>query len=278
MRTATGRLVVLFSLVLVLLAFLAPACSDKGPSVDADEVVAKAVAARSSLETYRMDSKVTGKLLQETEASKSTLIGFMDTRAAVDASHRRMQLDVTLGIGQDAASAVFKYYAQAFLIDNHLYAGLSDAPSGFQWGKSDLAADYWQTAEVMKQQVDVLQSAGRTLAGEENMDGVACYVFDLTPDLAGTIATLNLEAFMGDGAQLPEFKEEWLQSATVRQWIAKDSSRLIKSETQVALRMPGAEIDQSLGAGDVDITVTGVAHFHSYNQWVSVTVPPEAIG
>lgn len=41
--------------------------------------------------------------------------------------------------------------------------------------------------------------------------------------------------------------------------------------------MPAAELNQSMGEGDVDITVTGEAYYHSYNGWVSIIVPPEAI-
>ncbi len=275
MRTATGRLGVLFSVFLVLLAFLAPGCSGGGPSVNPDEIVAGAAAALAGLETYRMDSHVSGTMAGDSAGRKTTLIGFFDTNAAVDATHHRMQLDMTMGMGQDAASSGLKYYGQAFLIENHLYTGISRTPAGFQWTKGDLAANYWASAEVMKQQVDLLQSAGRSLAGQEAVDGVDCYVFDLTPDFAGTIAALNLEAFLG--SQLPDWKEEWLQSAAVRQWISKDASRLVKSETQLTLRMPAAEVDPSMGQGDVDVSVSGQAHFHNYNEWVSITVPPEAI-
>jgi hypothetical protein len=277
LRTATGRLGVLFSAILILLTCLAPACSDKGPSVDADEIVAKAAAAQSSLETYRMDSHVSGKMLRDSSASKTSFIGFLDVSAAVDGAHRRMQLDMTMGMGESADSGGLKYYAQAFLIDNHLYTGISMTRDAFQWSRGDLAGDYWASAEMMQQQVALLQSAGRQLTGEESIDGIDCYVFDLTPDVAQTVAMWNLESFLGQGATVPDLREEWVQSATVRQWIAKDTSRLTKSEVQVTLRLAAAELDATLGEGDLEITLAGEAFFHHYNEWVSTAVPPAAI-
>ncbi len=278
MGTAIRGLGVLFSAILILLAFVAPACSGDGISVDIDEVVAQVAAAQTSLDTYRMDSHVSVQVLGDPAAgSKTVFTGFLDTNAAVDATHRRMQMDMTMGMGKDAESGGLKYYGQAFLIDNHLYTGVSMTQSGFQWNKVDLAADYWESAEIMEQQLALLQLSGRSLAGEESIDGAACYVFDLTPDVAQTVAAWNLQSFMGQGATLPAWKEEWVQGATVRQWIAKDTARLAKSNVQLTLRMPAAELNQSMGEGDVDITVTGEAYYHSYNGWVSIIVPPEAI-
>ncbi len=277
LRTATGKLGVVFSAILILLAFLAPACSDGGPSVDADEVVAKAAAAQSSLQTYRMDSHVTGRMARESSESKTAFIGFLDVAAAVDGTHHRMQLDMTMGMGESADSGGLKYYAQAFLIENHLYTGVSMTPNAFQWSKGDLAGDYWASAEMMQQQVALLQSAGRQLTGEESIDGVDCYVFELVPDVAQTIAMWNLESFLGQGAEMPDWKAEWVQSATVRQWIAKGSSRLTKSEVQVTLSLAAAELDQTLGEGTLDITLAGEAFFHHYNERVSTVVPLEAI-
>lgn len=278
MGTAIRGLGVLFSAILILLAFVAPACSGDGISVDIDEVVAQVAAAQTSLDTYRMDSHVTVKVLSDAATgSRAAFTGFLDTTAAVDATHRRMQMDMTMGMGEEAASAGLKYYGQAYLIDNHLYTGVSMTPSGFQWNKADLAADYWESAEIMQQQLALLQSSGRQLAGEDSIEGVACYVFDLTPDVAQTVAAWNLQSFMGQGATLPAWKEEWVQGATVRQWITRDTSRLAKSNVVLTLRMPAAQLSQSMGEGDVDITVTGEACYHGYNEWISIVVPPEAI-
>ncbi len=277
MSTATGRLGVLFSVFLILLAFLAPGCSENGPSIDPDEIAARAVAAQTALGSYRMDAHVSAEVAGEPGEAENAFTGFMDTSGAVDGVRRRLQLDLTMGMGKDAASASLKYYGQAFLVDNHLYAAAAMTRAEFQWTRTDLAADYWQTAELMRQQVNLLQSSGRDFAGEETVDGVGCYVFNLTADLAQAVAALNLETLLGQETWLPSIKQEWIRSATVRQWIAKDTSFLTKTKIHVALQMPAAELGLPQGEDDLDATVIGEAHFHSYNERMPIEVPPEAI-
>ncbi len=277
MRQLSGRLGVLISIALLLLAFLAPACSEKSVSVDVDEIVARALAAPSSIVSYRMDYTVTEDIEGTIDGEQVSLKVIMDFIAAVDETNRKLKMDMTMDYEDLLQSAAgMEVLGQELVLDDEMYLGYRTRDGGdIEWTKT--ATDIWEKSEMIAQQLALLKQAEPECVGEEEVDGVACYVLEMTPDVAKILSIYTQQGAFGDDVQFPRFNADSVKSAKTKQWIARDTSRIMKADVAMTLYLDAGDLGQSFVTGGVDMEVSGEMLFHHYNEPVSIELPPEAI-
>ncbi len=155
----------------------------------------------------------------------------------------------------------------------------SDIPGqGKQWVKMELTEEMWQQQSQIDQQIELLKSATAVnFVGSETVDGTACYVVEITPSMEALGNLLSQQQTTGiDFSQLN--LADLFKEMSVKEWIAKESYRVMKAEVDMLLEMRPADV----GATEADfdkmtMDINMGMRLYDYNQPVSITLPPEAL-
>ncbi len=141
----------------------------------------------------------------------------------------------------------------------------------------------WEETTGLETYMELLETAQVKVIDSEKIRGVDCYVLQLIPNIV-QLWQLLIEQTEVTEVEIPAFAEvlteavlqEVFRSFSVKQWIVKDTYFLTKAEIDMAFELtpgvmgfPGEE-----GVMTMDLAVSLLAH--SYNQPVSIVLPPEA--
>lgn len=262
MRRATGILLA----ILVLAGLAVSACSDDSyrPGISVDELVARSLAAQSGVTTYRFDMFQVfytygqqGILMQEYSVSDNAV-------GVVDEANHRMAMDMSVTVQQSGRDPQTTE-VRAFLISDNLFTGTLSTGQQWTWQKQALGPGSWNNQTALDQSRELLEGSRRKLVREEEVNGVECYVVELTPDvdqfwerLAGSLT--------GDASSLVNSKEA-VTGLGATQWIARDTHLLAKMAWQANLH---------LAQENMDMVILVEMAIHHINEPVDITLPPEA--
>ena len=204
----------------------------------------------------------------------------MNCRGTLDVENRQMMMDVVMNT-EILGEADAEWRWETFLLDDMIYTGLNIPEVVPIWVKSEIPEGYWENANQVKAQLEFVKTSQVELIGSEEVTGVDCYLLQLTPDMWQLWQMVTQQAKI-TGEAVPEVDQELIKdtfrSFSVKQWIAKDTYFLMKTEevmflelTPEAIGFPGEE-----GIVNSDITISLLAY--NYNQPVSIVLPPEAEG
>ncbi len=139
--------------------------------------------------------------------------------------------------------------------------------------KEEVSEEWWEESQQMgwgESQIELLEAAQVEVISSERVDGIDCYVLEVTPDLEQLWQLSNHLHF----DEVPDVTEEYLQeifrSFSVKQWVAKDTYFLMKAEIDIAEEFPPDE------AGPSTVDIAMVLLCYNYNQPVTIELPPEA--
>jgi len=159
---------------------------------------------------------------------------------------------------------------------------MMDVPEmGPMWMKLEMPEGYWGEMSQVESQIELLEVAQVKVIGSETIEGIDCYVLQLTPDMK-QLWQLAMQQPKLPGEEVPDVAEEFLQemfrSVSVKQWISKDTYFLIKAEidmvfvsTELTAEAMGLQEGVSLPT-----YISIVLLSYNYNQPVSIVLPPEA--
>ena len=112
------------------------------------------------------------------------------------------------------------------------------------------------------------------------MDGQSCYVLEITPDISAMTNWLKAQPGMD---QLQEIEQDdldlsrFFKKVFLKEWIARDSYLLLKTEVSVLAEIDTEELGISAqNAGPLNMNMGVKARFHNYNQKVTINLPAEA--
>jgi len=265
MRRIVGKAGMLLS-VLIMVALTASSCGGGSSKVGVheDEVFADLLAAQAGITTYKLDIFTmqhmygqSGILTLETTLS-------VDASATVDVTNEEMEIDMTVtaqATGRDTETT----QTRVFLVGDYLYTGTASSGQEWSWTKEATPSGYWDNRESLGQQLHLLEFSQREIVREENVDGVDCFVLELTPDL-DQLWSLMTQSWTGETSNVTNPKD-MIKGCSVTQWVAKDTSLLAKGVVQMNL---------DLTSDDMVILVE--VKFHDYNEPVSINLPSEAEG
>jgi hypothetical protein len=278
--SAVVKRILLLSLALVL-SFAFVGCGEEKLAQDEiDQIIANTTTASAEVNTGKFDYTdwtMTIEQVGGSEPGEITVVG--DGSGVTDNANREMQMvmNMTMNIpGTGEQEMAVEYY----VVGGWLYMKIEYPGQGEQWMKMGLSDEIWQQQSHIEEQIDFLKTAVKiNYSGSEVVDSTDCYVFQIVPDMEvlSNLMAQQLQSLGIDSSQLNLavlFKE-----MSVKEWIAKDTYLVMKSEVDMALEMRPEDV----GATESDfekitIDMNMGLRFYDYNQPVSIELPEGALG
>jgi hypothetical protein len=169
---------------------------------------------------------------------------------------------------------------EAYVVDGMMYSKSEGPRMEPVWEIERLSEADWEDMTGMvapfASYLELLETAEVSVIGSEEINGVDCYVLELTPDVKDLWQTV--------GQQIPGVEEEMLTidetmeflmqlftSFSVKQWVAKDTYFLTRSEIEMSIKgIPGTELENGM-------TYNMIFYAYDQNKPFSIEVPPEAL-
>jgi hypothetical protein len=243
----------------------------------AQEIVDAAVESWGDIRTYQFDMDMTMDMTGEAEGEAIELTMVMDSSGALDVEGRQMRMDMDMSMvapEEDEMEMAMKMY----LIGDMVYMMMDIPGVGPTWMKAEMPEGYWGQVSQVESQMELLEAAQAKVTGSEVVSGIDCYVLQLTPDMAQLWQIVMRQAELAGEA--PEVTEEQIQemfrSFSVKQWIAKNTYLLTRTEIDMVVEMTPEAVGAPEEEGEMAMDIRVVLLVHDYNQPVSIELPPEA--
>jgi hypothetical protein len=281
------RVVTLSLVVVTILSFTACNGGDEDVSElpSAQEIIDSAVEAEGDVESGRFEMSMSMEATGEEEGEAVEMVMVMDFNGAVDLASEEMSADVSMSIDMSGEEEMAMEMAvEMYVVDGMAYIMMDMPEMEPMWMKEEMGESGWEEANQMliptESYLELLETADVAVIGSERVKGVDCYVLELTPNLEQLWATAMQQAEVAE-MDMPSIAEDVLQEAftsfSVKQWFAKDTYFLVKSEIVMSMEVTPELVDimgdDSLAT--MDITVTFLSYDH--NQSISIVLPQEAL-
>jgi hypothetical protein len=287
--SAILKKVLVFSLALMLCFSLVGCAENEGPltSEQIDQIITEAVNGLAEAETYKFDMDLSLSMEAIGGTDPGTMSMSANATGAIDNVNEEMYMlmDMTMNMPEQGGQEMGM---DMYIVGEWVYVRMSIPGLGEQWMKMALTPEMWEMQKQTEQQMELLETAMRIeLVGSESVDGVDCYVFEITPDmgkLAGYLAgTLGMQGLSSEemgafGWLFGDLFEDLFKELSIKEWIAKDSSLFVKAEVHMAIEVSPEDVgataeDFEKLTMDMDIGMAA----HDYNEPVSIELPPEAL-
>lgn len=277
--SAMLKKLLLISLALVLSFSLVAfaGCKEKLPQEEIDQIIAGALAA--SYDTVSFDMGVPMTVEAEGGDAPGTMTVDMSGTGFIDIINQAMRMTIEMDMSIPGAGPQ-DINAEIYVLEGWMYTGVDVPDMGEQWQKMELTEEMWQQQDQVGQYVELLATAVEVdYKGTETVNGVECYVFEIEPDMDNLTEILSQEtSTLGiinlSGLDLAELYQE----LSVKEWLAKDSYLLQKTEIELVMEVRPGDVGATGDDFDkmtIDIGMT--MRFYDYDQPFTVVLPPEAL-
>jgi hypothetical protein len=270
------KIILALSLALVL-SFTLVGCGEELPQEEIDRIIENVTNAQFDTVKMDMDMSITVKVEGGAESGEMTMLG--GGTGAMDMANREMQMamNMTTDIPELGEQEITMEY---YLVGGWMYTSVDIPELGEQWMKMEVTEEVWQQQSRVDQQIDVLKTAVEIKSlPDESVGGTDCYVFEVVPTVEALGGLLSQQTSPMGGMDFGEFDiADWFKEMSIKEWIAKDSYQVMKTEIGMVMQISPADVGAS--EADFDRMImdmeTGM-RFYEYNQPVSITLPPEAL-
>jgi len=262
--------VVAVSLILTLAA-----CDKEGGELPlAQEIVNGVIESLDDMRTYQFDMDMTMDMAGEAEGEAFEVNMTMDSSGAVDVENRQMSMVATQNMSMPGQTEM-EMGIEMYIVGDMIYM-LAEMPEmEATWAKSQIPEGYWEKMSQVEYQTELLEAAQVELLGSEMVEGVDCYVLQLTPDLE-QLWQFYMQQAQVTGEVPEESLQDIFQSFSVKQWIDKDTYFLTKAEIDMVIELTPEDMGYPEEEGVMTIDVAMSFGGYDYNQPVSIELPPEA--
>jgi len=277
--------VAILSLVILLVSLVA--CGDgEGEAEPAEEIADAAVAAYTGQDTYQFDMDISVEMdvtgVDETVEGTVTV----DMNGAGDKVNRRTYTNMQ--ISTDPPTAM-EGEVEMYNIGDWVYLKTSmpgEPPTWLKW-EVCLPCGGGEKLDIVGQQIDLLEdSVDVEVVDNDKVDATECYVLEVKPELEKLWEWVQEQLALQN--QLPALDsdvEEVISDFVINQWIAKDTSILLKSTLDMTLTFSSSSSSSCPSCGLIpalpgesartyDITATVMVY--DVNQPANIELPPEA--
>ncbi len=290
----------LFCVITLLVAILSfTSCKgEAGDEIDlssAQEIIDRAIyclvnTSLDDIKSYNFDTGMSLEITGEVEALEMSIA--MDISGAMDLENKEMSADATISTLMPGEEDEIEVAMEIYVVDE-IMCGKTEMPEiESVWGWEECSEEDWEVLigiiTPIESHLDLLELADVSVTGSEEVNGVDCYVLQLTPNLENLweMASQQIEAFeplvenssvIGDVFPIIEdVFQEVVTSYSVKQWVAKDTYFLTKSEIDISMDMTPVvkEVMDAEGMMKIDVALSYLAYDH--NQPISIVLPPEA--
>ena len=276
MSSAVKR-ILLLSLALIL-SFTLVGCGEGGlTQEEIDQIIANVTTTQFDTVKLDMDMSMTMEVVGGSEPGKLTIV--TDATSVVNNANREIQTAINMSMelpGQAEQDMAMEVY----VVGAWIYSMVDIPEISEQWMKMKLSEEMWQQQSQIDQQIEFLKTAVEIKSlPDEAVKGTDCYVFQVVPSMEALGELLSQQTSGMGGMDFGQFNlADLFKEMSVKEWIAKDSYRVMKTEVDMLMEMrPGdvgaTEADFEKMIMDMNVGMS----FYDYNQPVSITLPPEAL-
>jgi hypothetical protein len=277
----------IFTIPLVLIMVLSfTACTngtgeaeERAASPSAQEIVSYAVDSLDDIKTSQFEMNMTMAMAGEAEGETFEATMVMDSNGTLDLENGRMGMDITMNVATPGEDKIEMAVA-TYLLDDFVYMMMDLPEVGPMWMKLEMPEVAWEEMNQVESQIGLLEASQVKIIGSETIDGIDCYVLQLTPDMEQLWQVVMQQAEVA-GEEIVdiqrEFLEEVFRSSSVKQWIAKDTYFLTKAQIDMVAELTPEALGSPQEEGLVTMEIALDLLFYNYNQSVSIVLPPEAV-
>jgi outer membrane lipoprotein-sorting protein len=277
------RKILAMSLVLVMALFFI-ACGG-GELAPEQEIVDGAIQALDDIRTYEFEMDMALDMAAESEGETFAVTMEADYSGALDLDNQQMRLYMTMNVAMPEEETV-EGAMELYLVDGTGYTMMDVPETDPAWEKEEISEADWEgvieALMLAKPYLELLEASEVEVIGSESVQGVDCYVLQLTPDLAQLWETAGQQAALGFTEEMgwPDLSAEVLDAASpsfsVKQWVAKDTYFLMKVDIDMDLELTPEVMGMPEEEGVATIAIVMKMLAYNYNQPVSIELPPEA--
>jgi len=269
------RIILALSLALVM-SFTLVGC-DKGlPQEEIDRIIESVTSVQYDTLRLDMDMATTVEIIGGSDAGKMTMTG--DGTGVMDMVNRAMQMTMNMSVDIPEMGTQ-TMISKVYLVGGWMYTGVEIPEFGEQWFKQEAIPGMWEQQNQVEQQIEFLKTAVEVKSlPDQAVDGTDCYVFEVVPSmealgdlLAQQSSSMSMDFSQMDLANL-------FEEMVVKEWIAKDSYQVAKSEVYMRMQMRPEDVGATAADFDkmvMDINMT--IRLYDYNQPVSIVLPDAAL-
>ena len=275
--SAVVKRILVLSLALILSFTLVGCAEGELAQEEIDRIIASVTTTQFDTVKLDMDMSMTMEVVGGSEPGGMTMVA--DGIGAMDNANEEMQMTMNMTMDipelgkQDMATEVY-------LVGEWMYTKIDVPEIGEQWIKMPATEGMWQQQSQIEQQIEFLKTAVEIKSLlDETVGGTDCYVFEVVPSVEALGELLSQQASGMGGMDFGQLNlADLLKEMSVKEWIAKDSYRVMKTEVDMVMEMRPADV----GATEADfekmtMDINMGMSFYDYNQPVSITLPPEAL-
>jgi len=145
------------------------------------------------------------------------------------------------------------------------------------WTKTKVDESRWNAEDQLAQQIVFLQTATSiSRLDDETVNGLDCYVFQITPDMAEVLKWMQSQS--QSNTELQNLNPDVFKSTTLKMWIDKKSMLPQKENINLTMEITPSEITGTTTTPDDAITLTmnGDITYTDYNVPVTIELPAAA--
>ena len=246
----------------------------------AQDIISRSVSAMANLASYQyainMTLKLTGTLKGQPQNVSVTATG----DGTNDIADKKVQVNLNAAIqtsGQGSMTVPVTFY----MVDGWQYVQITLPLGSSQWYKSKIDLTSLDGLDQASQALQMLKTAVNvTVTGTETVDGVPCYILQISPDL--TVLSQWIKSFEGTagagGQQLPNIDlSKLVKNLSITADVAQDSYLLKKVDIAGNVAATAADMGSSAQAGDnLSLDFSQSVKMTQFNQPVVIILPPEA--
>jgi outer membrane lipoprotein-sorting protein len=225
-------------------------------TITAAEVKINMLGASGEVTSYQFSMEMTMSSPTMGDDPEEGMSTTMSGVGSVDMTNQKMYMEQSTDMQGTYVSTLI------YFVDNVMYTNMPTTG----WMKKNMTTTLWNNYDQMDMQVSLLESSEVKKLNDAKVNGVDCYVLELTPD-PEQYYNMIMQQQGQDISQLPEGTDfsELMSDWLIKQWIAKDTNYIMKSYYTMTMNFFGMEMTY-------DTTV----EYSNYNDPVTITLPAEA--
>ena len=270
---------VLLTILAGLLLILPAGLGGCAKEVSAQEITDNVLLAYPKIDTFKLNMNLTMAMAIESGTEQMEMNVTGTAAGQINSADNEMQIAINMAAdlsGQGSQNISEEIY----VVGGQSYMKMSIL--GFdQWFKMDIPEEIWNQQNQLEQQVEFLRNAIEvTKLGEETVDGVNCYILQITPDLDAMLDWVKAQQQdVSPDMDLSNINlNEIFKNLSLKMWVAKDSYLPVKGDIQITMEI----LPQDVGAdasetGKISMDMSAQVKYYDYGKPVTIELPQEAL-
>jgi hypothetical protein len=277
------RVLLTIGLCLFLFSGLMVGCEGQSTnSEEVDKIVSNLLETNAAVDNYKAEISILQDFHVEKGADHEkvydamTLIG--SGEGMLDLANGEMQMTLTTNMeiaGESAQSTTVETY----IVDGYVYSKYPTPEGDMEWIKMAMPQGMWDKQNQLVEQAEILKDADSVkYLGEENIDGMECYVVEISPNDKVIEKLLSQIDLPVTNSQVKSSISRIVKDLLIKHWVSKDSYLIVKTKEHAAIEVEPNDIGMDSNEfKKMIINFDSEMKFFDYNKQMSIELPAGAL-